>query len=66
MNKFDITILEDGTVRIDTGEFKGAVQLAADKALQWIQEQMGGEVTRERLKHGHHHHNHNHDHKLKA
>jgi len=66
INGFEITILEDGTVKVETGSFQGAVHLAADKLMSWIESQMGGETTRKRLGHAHDHdhdHEHGHDHK---
>lgn len=65
MSEIDITILEDGTVKIETGSVGGPEHMAAEKMLVWISEQLGGETTRVKLAHSHnhdHHHGHRHVH----
>jgi len=61
-NEMKVKILADGTVRIDTGSVGGPEHMAAEKMLQWIAEQLGGQATREQLAQHHHHHNHQHQH----
>jgi hypothetical protein len=62
-SELDITILEDGTVKIETGSVGGPEHMAAEKMLVWITEQLGGEAVREKLVQSHHHHHeHNHSH----
>lgn len=58
-NEFEITILEDGTVKIETDSFEGATHLAAEKTMMWFMQQLGGEAHRVRKPHVH---AHNHDH----
>ena len=55
-NDMDITILEDGTVRVQTGEVGGPEHLVAEKMLAWLAKELGGESTRVRRGHTHHHH----------
>jgi hypothetical protein len=59
-----VTILEDGTVKVECGVIGGAEHMAAEKMLMWIAEQMGGKTTRIKEGHthqyGHHHHHHHH------
>lgn len=65
MNDISITILENGNVRIDTDQIGGPEHMAAEKALQWIASELGGNTTRTRRNQGHvhnHDHAHNHDH----
>lgn len=59
-NEFNITILEDGNTKIETDSFSGTSHQIAEKALQWIASELGGEVTRVKKTHTHHH-NHVHD-----
>ena len=61
VNELKIKVLVDGTVRIDTGSVGGPEHMAAEKMLQWISEQLGGQATREPL-HSSHHHDHVHVH----
>lgn len=58
-NDMSITILEDGTVRIDTGEVGGPEHMAAEKMLAWLAKELGGETRRIKRQRTHHHlHNH--------
>lgn len=61
MNEMDITIREDGTVRIATGQVGGPEHMAAEKMLAWLAKELGGSTTRVRRGHTHHHH-HEHAH----
>ena len=60
--EIEITILDDGTIKIETSDMGagGAAQhKAADEFLKMVARLAGGEVTETKLKQGHHHH---HDH----
>lgn len=62
-NEFQVTVLEDGTVKVETGSVGGPEHMAAERFLVWLAEQLGGGSTRTRLSHGHvHEHAHGHDH----
>jgi hypothetical protein len=66
-NNITCTILENGTVRIDTDQISGPNHATAEAALQWIANQLGGDVTRTRRVDIHQHihmdeHDHDHDH----
>ena len=62
-NDITVSILEDGTVRIDTNAIAGPAHLAAEKALAWMAREIGGTVTRTKRAHTHHHdHGKEHDH----
>lgn len=63
MDALKITILKNGTVRIDTDAISGPNHANAETALRWIAAQMGGTVERQVKGHGHAHtHEHGHDH----
>ena len=63
VNDIAITVLPDGTVRVETSKIGGPVHMAADKLLGWLAEQLGGEVTMLKHEHGHAHtHEHGHAH----
>jgi hypothetical protein len=65
MDKLTCTILENGTVRIDTDKISGPNHSNAEAALQWIAKEMGGDVTRTRrvnINQTVHMHDHDHDH----
>ena len=62
-NEINVTILEDGTVRIETGAFEGAKHAAAEALLRHIGSELG-ETRRTRKPHTHtraHHHDHKHE-----
>ena len=59
--QIDVRILDDGTVRAETGDMGGVHHKAADDFLKVLQQLMGGNVQTDKAKHGHHHH-HDHDH----
>ena len=52
---FKVTILEDGTLRVETGEFGGAQHMTAEKFMQFLAEEMGGNVQRVRRNKAHTH-----------
>lgn len=59
----DVRILEDGTVRTETGDMSGVSHKAADDFMKLLAELMGGDVVDQKVKQGHvHHHDHEHDH----
>jgi len=63
MNDITVTILENGTCRIDTDQISGPAHQAAESALQWIARELGGEVTRtKKVTIGIQLHGHDHDH----
>jgi hypothetical protein len=57
--EFDIHILEDGTLSIETGKIADEVHKAADELMAFIKAKMGGEVEtthkREGVVHTHEH-----------
>lgn len=58
-----ITILEDGTIKSETGDMSGPSHKAADDFLKMIERMLGGQVTEEKISHGHvHNHEHTHEH----
>lgn len=58
-DSLDITILEDGTVKIETDKVSNINHISADNLVKFLSELAGGKTTRTR--HGHTH-NHSHDH----
>lgn len=57
-NEFDITILPDGRVKVETDDFGPAAHIQADKLLEFIKSKFGGEVVveaKKKLTHGHIH-----------
>jgi hypothetical protein len=67
MNNITATILDSGTVRIDTDKISGPAHASAEACLLWIAKELGGDVERKSNKHTHTHlhdhaHDHNHDH----
>lgn len=66
-NEFDITILPDGRVKVETDDFGPAAHIQADKLLEFLKEKFGGEVIIEAKKKVTHSHAHPHVHdKLKT
>jgi hypothetical protein len=61
LNEMTVTILEDGTVKVETGAVGGPEHMAAERMLQWLASQLGGESTRVKRA-GAHQHAHGHDH----
>lgn len=66
INDISITILEDGSIRVDTGSFdEGLAHMNADQLMTFLAEQLGGEVVIERAGTVHAHtHEHMHEHGL--
>ncbi len=63
MNNIVCTILENGTVRIETDQISGPSHASAEAALQHIAKELGGDVQKVSNKHTHvHTHDHEHDH----
>lgn len=60
-NEIEVEILPNGTVKILTGRFAGAVHASAEAMMRAIAEDLGGTTTRERRA-AHQHHDHDHDH----
>lgn len=63
--EMDIRILEDGTVRAETGDMGGVTHQQADNFLKELARLMGGDVDVGKVKQGHvhvHEHEHTHDH----
>ena len=59
-DKMTLTILEDGTARIEVDGISGANHIKADMLVTEMAKLMGGELTVETRpeKHGHMHHHH--------
>lgn len=64
--QMSVTILDDGTVRMETGDMGGVTHKAADDFLKEVQRLLGGAVevksTKGQAHHHHHDHEHGHDH----
>jgi hypothetical protein len=63
--QIDVRVLDDGTVRAETGDMGGVTHQAADNFLKFLATLVGGEVETTKAKHGHAHahaHDHEHDH----
>jgi hypothetical protein len=51
-NQFNIQILEDGTISVDSGSFDPTVHKSADDFVKYLGELMGGQITvREKKSH---------------
>ena len=48
---FEIEILEDGTISVKTCEFSDVQHIAADNFIDALQEEIGGQVKKEKLEH---------------
>lgn len=46
MDEFDVEILDDGSIKIDTGRFSGPVHAQAEGFIRAVALGMGGVVTR--------------------
>jgi hypothetical protein len=57
--KMIVEILDDGTVKVETGDLSGPLHQKADEFLAMMAKLLGGEVTITKIGHDHHHH---HDH----
>ena len=64
--EMELTILEDGTIKINTGNMAGEHHASADEFIKLVQQLAGGaresKSTREHHHHHHGHHNHEHHH----
>ncbi len=61
--EFIYEILENGDVKIETGDMAGAIHVTADEFIKEAERLLGGKVEHDKTKQkqGHHHH-HDHDH----
>ena len=64
-DQMNIEVLEDGTIRFDTGAFSGKNHQSAEDFLALVEEMAGGDANRSPKKdakkaHHHHHKAHNH------
>ena len=58
-----LTILEDGTISIQTGNMAGEHHASADEFIKLVQQLAGGaRETKSTREHGHHHHHQNQEH----
>lgn len=58
-----VEILEDGTIKVTTGDMAGAIHQTAEEFMADMRRLLGGEVTTEKTKQSHsHHHHHGHGH----
>jgi len=67
-NGWEITILENGDIRVTSEAWTGPKHMTAEKFLQFIAQETKGEHTRVRrtdAKHHHHEHEHDHEHEHK-
>jgi hypothetical protein len=61
--EMQVTILEDGTISVQTGNMAGEHHASADEFIKLVQQLAGGErQTRSTRQHHHHHHHHDHEH----
>jgi hypothetical protein len=65
--EMQLTILEDGTISIQTGNMAGEHHASADEFIKLVHQLAGGgremKSTREHHRHHHHHYDHHHDHR---
>jgi len=65
-NQFNIEILDDGTISVDSDSFDPQVHKSADEFVSYLSKMMGGKVVvkekRTHAKHRHHNHTHEHHH----
>jgi hypothetical protein len=59
--QMEITILEDGRIKVETDDMSGPAHKTADEFLKMVARLAGGETT-EAKREGHHHHHHGHGH----
>jgi hypothetical protein len=56
-----LTILDDGTISIKTGNLAGEHHASADEFIKLVHQLAGGDrETKSTRDHGHHHHHHHH------
>ena len=59
--EMDLTILEDGTISIKTGNLQGEHHASADEFIKLVAALAGGtRETKSTKEHHHHHHHHSH------
>ena len=58
-NTYDITILDDGRVKIETSKFDPAAHIKAEKLIAFLQGSLGKEISRTKAKSTH---THSHEH----
>lgn len=62
-NTIQVSFMENGLVRFETGEFSPAVHAGADRLINVTLEALGGTVEKTKAKHTHSHtHTHDHEH----
>jgi len=61
MDKMNITVLEDGTLKVETDKISGGNHIGAERLILELIKAQGGASKRERRGH-HHHHGHEHTH----
>ena len=63
IDTLNITILEDGTIKVETDKVSPANHMNAEQFLKFCAERAGGKTDRQRRGHTHgEHHHHDHDH----
>jgi hypothetical protein len=63
--QMEITILDDGRIKVETDDMSGPQHKTADEFLKMVSRLAGGEVTEQKRDRGHRHahtHDHSHDH----
>ncbi|MDE3073799.1 MAG: hypothetical protein KGJ86_00085 [Chloroflexota bacterium] len=62
-DSFRVTILDDGTLKVETDAVSQANHMNAEEFLRFVARAMGGEVTRTKIAQAHtHEHEHQHHH----
>ena len=56
--QLDITFLDNGEVKVETGDLSGPNHKAADEFVKLLQTLLGGSCEVEKIKHTHTHHHH--------
>jgi hypothetical protein len=59
-DKFEITVLPDGSLKIETDRISMPNHTSAERFFQEVLTAMGGKVDRKSKKHLHHEHSHHH------
>jgi hypothetical protein len=57
-----LTVLEDGTLKIETGNLAGDHHASADEFIRELHKLLGGKRETKSTKEHHHHHQHQHEH----
>ncbi len=58
MTIIKVEVLPDGSVRVETDKVGQVEHMSAEKFLEFIKKEMGGEVTIKNKPGAHHHHHH--------